>query len=147
MSCAVPGMNFISLGSRRSIFICDCPAVAPCFPFPPRRRFSSAITPVASTPMSNLPSRVSLVISPADMQHSIASHPSRRAASAGCTARMWSSRNSIVAITMSPRAMSSWHSARRSGSFAHWSAACTASVRPGISRRRSASARVAALDR
>ena len=58
MSCAVPGMKRISLGNRRSIFICDCPAVAPPFALPPRRRFRSAIGPVASADMSKRPSRV-----------------------------------------------------------------------------------------
>jgi len=87
-SCAVPGMKRISRGNWRSIFICACP-LAPAAPFlPPRSFFSIASAPVASCDMSNLPSRVSRVISPAAMQHSIASQASRRAVSAGSTARM-----------------------------------------------------------
>ena len=66
--------------------ICAWPLLASALPLPaglPRSFFSIASAPLASCDMSNLPSRVSLVMSPADMQHSMASQWSRRAASAG----------------------------------------------------------------
>ena len=82
-------MNFISFGRRFSIFIWPAPLLAePLAPGLPRRRFSIAMAPVASRLMSNRPSLVSFVTSPADMQQTMASHASRRAASAGMTARM-----------------------------------------------------------
>ena len=84
-------MKRISLGKRFNMRICAAPLEVSAAPLPaaglPRSFFSIAKAPVASCDMSNLPSRVSLVISPADMQHSIASHASRRASKAGCTAR------------------------------------------------------------
>ena len=48
---------------------------------------------------------------------------SRRACSAGSTARMWSSMNSMVAITMSPRAMSARQRSSAAGSSPHSAAA------------------------
>ena len=53
--------------------------------------------------MLNLPMRVSFITSAADMAQTIASQCSRRAFSAGSTGRKWSSMNSIVTMTMSPR--------------------------------------------
>ena len=75
---------------RRSIAICLAPEVAlpPDPPDLPRSFFRSAIGPLASPDMVNRPSRVSFITSPADMQQTIASQASRRAARAGMTARM-----------------------------------------------------------
>ena len=145
MSCAAPGISRSSFGSRRSIFICDWPLdAAPDF-FAPRRRRSMATMPVASTDMSTRPSRVSFTTSLDETQHSIASQCARRAASAGSTSRMWSSRNSMVATTMSPVAMSAWHVASAPASCDHSSAACTMTRRPGISACSVASARAIAV--
>ena len=119
-------MKRISLGRRFSMRICAAPLEASAEPRPaglPRNFFSMASAPVASCDMSKRPSFVNLVISPADMQHSMASQSKRRAASAGCTARTWSSRNSMVAMTMSPCAMSAWQAASASASEPHSSAA------------------------
>ena len=137
-------MKRISFGSRFSIFICAWPLAGTPALVPPRSRLSIASAPVASCDMSNRPSLVSRVTSPADMQHSIASQLARRACKAGSTGRMWSSRNSIVAITMSPAAMASWHAASAPASLPHSSAAWTSTLRPGISRASAASARVTA---
>ena len=86
-SCAVPGMKRRIFGIRRSIFICCAPALPPCLRALslalPRSRFSSASGPPVLPSMLNLPMRVSLVTSPADMQQTIASQLSRRARSAG----------------------------------------------------------------
>ncbi len=128
-------MKRSSRGNSRSIFIWSRPEDgAPGLRFP-RRRFSRPVMPRASADMSNRPSRVRRTTSPADRQHSMASHSARRAVSAGSTARMWSSRNSMVAITMSARAISAQHSASASASAAQRSAACITSDRPGMSRR------------
>jgi hypothetical protein len=72
----------------------------------PRSFFSSAIGPLAGADMSNLPMRVSLVTSPARHRadHRVALVAARR--SAGSSGWKWSSRNSIVTMTMSPWAMS-----------------------------------------
>jgi hypothetical protein len=105
-------MNRSILGKRRSIRICLAPAVARA-PGPvlfasglARRRFSSPSDRWRARPMLNRPMRVSFITSAADMAQTMASHASRRAARAGSTGRKCSSMNSIVAITMSPCAMS-----------------------------------------
>ena len=98
--------------------------------------------------MPNLPMRVSLTTSAADMQQTIASQSSRRAASAGSTARKWSSMNSMVAMTMSPRAMSARQRASAAASPPHSSAACTdESQARQIARAAACGARAAAPDR
>ncbi len=79
-------MNRSSFGNWRSIFI--WPRAFDPVPPLPRMRFSQAIAPVASVDMLNLPTRVSFTTSPADSMQIIASQWSRRAASAGSTARM-----------------------------------------------------------
>jgi len=53
----------------------------------------------------------------------------------------------MVAITMSPVAMSAWQAASACASLPHSSAACSTSSRLGSSQRSSASARAAAPDR
>ena len=77
--------------------------------------------------------RVSFITSPADIAQTIASQWSRRARSAGSTGRKWSSMNSIVAITMSPLAMSAQQRSMAAESSPHSAAACTDRRRPGIS--------------
>jgi hypothetical protein len=84
MSCAVPGMKRSSFGNWRSIFIWPWPLE----PLPPvllpRRRFNQEIGPPLEEPsMLKPPMRVSFISSEADMQTIMASHASRRAASAG----------------------------------------------------------------
>ena len=125
-SCAVPGMKRSNCGIRRSIFICAAPAVrfasTPSFFFG-RRRFSRAMAPVWEPSMLNRPRRVKRTTSAADMAHTMASQCSRRSCSACSTGRKWSSMNSMVATTMSPRAMSSQQRCRAFGSLPHSSAA------------------------
>src|SRR3990167_1208343 len=126
-------------GMRRSIFICWAPALAglpmlaPAWGLPalPRKRLSRAIGPLVLPSILKRPMRVSLVTSAALMMQTIASQWSRRACSAASSGRKWSSMNSIVATTMSARLMSSRHWASASSSPTQWSAACTASTRPG----------------
>ena len=74
--------------------------------------------------------------SAADMQHTMASQRSRRAASAGNTSRTWSSRNSMAAITISACAMSSLQRSSAAASAPQSSALCSVSRRPGNSRRK-----------
>ena len=133
--------------------ICLAPAVALAPASSPlasgllRKRFRKAIGPVAGAPMSNLPMRVSFITSLADMAHTIASQASRRACSEGRTGKKWSSMNSMVAMTMSPCAMSALHRSSALLSSPHSAAACTLSVSPGIARASVRSARAAALAR
>eukprot|EP01136_Pigoraptor_vietnamica_P016177 Opistho-1_new@59960 len=142
------------LGRRRSIFIWRAPAVllssaelltsAVDLPRSLRRK---AMGPLVGPLMSNLPMRVSLVTSVADIRQTMASHRSRRARSAGNTGRKWSSMNSMVAITMSARAMSSVQRLSAAPSSPHSAAACTDSDRPGTVLARLRCARSAALAR
>ena len=100
--------------------------------------------------MSNLPMRVSLTTSAGrHAAQTIASQCSRRACSAGSIGRKWSSRNSMVAMTMSPLAMSARAAlAAPPASSPHSAAACTAERRPGqLARAARGRARSAALAR
>src|ERR1700761_9472007 len=146
MSCAVPGMKRSSFGSWRSIFISPLPPGLLPLRLP-RSFLSHAMAPSASPLMSNLPTRVSFTTSLADMQPIITSQWSRRATRAGITARTWSSRNSMVAITMSPRAIAALQRISAASSVPHSSAAWTDNSSPGKSRRNSFCARAAASDR
>ncbi len=131
-SWAVPGMKRRIFGSRRSIFICCAPAVvlvllsarlsAVCLALP-RKRLSSETKPLAGADMSNLPMRVSCVTSAALIAQTIASHWLRRACSAGSSGMKWSSRKSIVTMTMSPVAMSALQRSSACSSLPHSSAA------------------------
>jgi hypothetical protein len=105
------------------------------------------MAPSASPDMLNLPTRVSFTTSAEESRPTTASHASRRAFSAGITARTWSSRNSIEAMMMSPRAMSARQASSAAVSPAHSSAACTISSSPGSSFFRLPAARSAAPDR
>ena len=82
--------------------------------------------------MLNLPIRVSFITSVADIAQTIASQWSRRARNASRTGLKCSSMNSIVATTMSPRAMSSLQRASASGSSPQTQAAWTESVSPVV---------------
>ena len=101
---------------------CWAPALMPLawpFALPPRRRFSSASMPPWLLPsMEKRPRRVSLTISPAEMQPTMASQWSRRACRSGSTAWICSSTKSMQAITMSPPAMSALQRFRDCGSLA-----------------------------
>ena len=94
--------------------------------------------------MSKRPMRVSFITSPADMAQTIASQCSRRACSAGSTGRKWSSMNSIVAMTMSPRAMSARQRSSAAASSPHSAAACTRRRRPGHRARQACGRRASA---
>ena len=135
-SCAVPGIKRKILGSLRRTDSCWAPTLRglPPVVLLPRSRLSRAMAPPCSPSMENRPMRVSFITSLADMQQIIASQSLRRASSASITAAICGSMNIIVAMMMSPSAMSSRHAARRSGLASQSAAACTANCNPGTRR-------------
>ena len=128
---------------RRSIASCRAPPVSEGF-LPPRNFFNSDKAPPFSPAMSKRPTRVSLTISGADMQHTTASQLSRRALIAGNMACACSSMNIIVTTMMSAVEMSLTQRATASGSFQS-AAAWKQSSSPGISRCSDLRARSVAL--
>ena len=119
---------------------------APGFPSfgAPRRRLRSATGPEGSPSMVNRPIRVNCMISGADMQQTMASQLSRRAASASEIALMWGSINSIVTIMMSPEAIASLQCLSAEASASHSVAAKLLKFTAGRSQTRRFSARVIA---
>ena len=124
-------MNFRIFGKRRSMRIWAAPPVW-AFSLLPRKRLSKAIKPVAGLPISKLPMRVSVTISPADIAHTIASHSIRRALRASITGKKWSSMNSIMETTISAREMSSIQALRAFASTVQLEAAWIVNAKPGI---------------
>ena len=108
-SCALPGMKRRMRGSRRSIAICDWPLGEP----PGVRRAAQLLHQRhrAGRGRGHVEAGRAGSASPprrAEMQQTIASQASRRACEVGQDRRMCSSRNSMVATTMSPAATRPW---------------------------------------
>ncbi len=94
--------------------------------------------------MVKRPIRVNCIISGADMQQTMASHSSRRAASESEIAFICASIKSIVIIMMSPEAIASLQLCNADGSDSHSVAAKLLKFMPGRSRERLFSARLIA---
>ena len=136
----------LSMEPRLKSVSTQCSEPLPAVGAPACRRCRAASCSSAIGPPAGRPSEAAepgqAETSRADMRRPSRRTASRRAFSAGSTAWKWSSRNSIVATTMSPRRDVGAGSARApSGRSAHSDAACTRSDRPGSSRRSVAAAR------
>jgi len=129
-------------GKRRNIASWRSPD-APGLPSlgAPRSRFSNATGPDGSPSMVKRPIRVNCMISGADMQQTIASQWSLRAASASETAFIWLSIKSIVTMMMSPDAIAALQPSSAEGSASHSVAAKLLKLMPGRSQIRRFSAR------
>ena len=121
-------------GKRRNIASCLSPEAAgfPSFGVP-RRRLSNAMGPEGSPSIVNRPIRVYCITSGADIQHTMASQSSRRAASASEIAFIWGSINNMVTMIMSPSAIASLQSVNDPESASHSVAAKLLKSIPGKS--------------
>ena len=138
----MPGINLRIRGKRRNIASCRSPE-APGLPSlgAPRSRLRRATGPEGSPSILNRPMRVSCIISGADMQHTMASQASRRAASDSEIALICGSIKSIVTMMMSPEAIAFLQLCNSDLSASHSVAAKLLKLTPGKSQTRRFSAR------